>query len=337
MGAYVLVCDRVGHGDSTSEPADSSIQICTSNVYDTDSEYTIIDLYAVRPESHDTQKKEVKPFIHQIKLHGLEGETIQVWGLFDNGAMVDAMSTKMYLQVKHKLAPLEKSIRRLQMANGSIVTPAGCWKGTVELGGTTVTGSFEVFDSGGGWDFLFGKRLMTAFSAVHDYATDEVFLPARQCTLQNQHEAATQPPHEKMHETKEGDNAQSPVRGVLIGHHDTSPSVVDTSTPVRTHGQVLAVDEPQAEEQETTMGDRATSPSREVQKITPAKEEQPANSNPSRRAAVEEVEDDDNPKHRTRQEEEKAAEASKEERLHQKKQARERARAMWKMWKGPSQ
>ena len=113
MGAYILVCDQVGHGDSISEPADSSIQICTSNVHDTDSEYTIIDLYTVWPESHETQKKEVKPFIHQIKLHGLEGETIQVWGLFDNGAMVDVMSTKMYLQIKHKLAPLEKSIQGL--------------------------------------------------------------------------------------------------------------------------------------------------------------------------------------------------------------------------------
>jgi len=98
-----------------------------------------------------------------------------VWGLFDNGAMVDAMSTKMYLQVKHKLAPLERSLCLLQMANGSIVNLVGCWKGTVELGGATVTGSFEVFDSSGGWDFLFGKQLMTAFSAIHNYSMDEVF------------------------------------------------------------------------------------------------------------------------------------------------------------------
>ena len=57
---------------------------------------------------------------------------------------------------------------------------------------------------------------MTAFKAVHDYATDEVFLPARQCTLQNQHNAACQPAQaqdEKERETKEGDNAQSPREG----------------------------------------------------------------------------------------------------------------------------
>ncbi|KIJ89816.1 hypothetical protein K443DRAFT_32029, partial [Laccaria amethystina LaAM-08-1] len=83
---------------------------------------------------------------NQVKLHGLDHEAVQVWGLFDNGALVDAI-------------------------------PVGCWKGTIELGGATVTGSFKVFDSNGGWDFLFGKRLLMVFNAVHDYATDEVFLP----------------------------------------------------------------------------------------------------------------------------------------------------------------
>jgi len=51
------------------------------------------------------------------------------------------------------------------MVNGNIVKPVGCWKGIVELGGATVTGSFEVFDSCSRWDFLFGKWLLTAFSA----------------------------------------------------------------------------------------------------------------------------------------------------------------------------
>ena len=60
------------------------------------------------------------------------------------------------------------------MANGNIVNPVGCWK---EVGSATVEGSFKVFDSGGGWDFLFGKTLMTAFEPVHDYAVDEVFIP----------------------------------------------------------------------------------------------------------------------------------------------------------------
>ena len=76
------------------------------------------------------------------------------------------------------------------MANGNVVTPLGCWKGTVELGSTTVEGSFEVFDSGGSWDFLFGKRLLTAFAAIHNYAVDEVFIPQHQLVLKNQHSIA---------------------------------------------------------------------------------------------------------------------------------------------------
>jgi len=42
-------------------------------------EYTVVNLYAVHPESHDTEKKEVKPFIHQVKIHRLDNETVQVW------------------------------------------------------------------------------------------------------------------------------------------------------------------------------------------------------------------------------------------------------------------
>ena len=111
MGAYVLMRDRVGHEDFMSEPADYSIHLHVPNVHDMNIDSAIIDLYTVRPESHEAQQKGVKPFIHQVKLHGVGDEIIDVWGLFDNGAIVDAMSTKTYLQVKHKLPPLEKSIR----------------------------------------------------------------------------------------------------------------------------------------------------------------------------------------------------------------------------------
>ena len=171
------MCERVGHEDLLPEPVDLSDQLTVSDVCKEDVELQVVDLYAVRTESDKTQKKGTKPFIHQVKLHGPKGEVVRVWGLFDNGAMVDAMSTETYNRVRHRLIPLGRSSRRLRMANGNIVNPVGCWKGVVELGGATVEGSFEVFDSGGGWDFLFGKTLMTAFEAVHDYAVDEVFIP----------------------------------------------------------------------------------------------------------------------------------------------------------------
>ena len=109
MGAYILVHDQVGHEDMISEPADYLIHPHVPNVCDKDIEYTIIDLYVVGPEAREAQEKGVKPFSHQVKLHGLEGERIEVWGLFNNRVMVDAMSTTTYLQVKHKLPLLERS------------------------------------------------------------------------------------------------------------------------------------------------------------------------------------------------------------------------------------
>ena len=96
MGAYVLVRERVGHEDSSSVPADMSNQLTVSIVHHEDIESEIVDLYAVQNKANETHEKETRPFIHQIKLHGPKGEIVWVWGLFDNGAMVDAMSTETF-------------------------------------------------------------------------------------------------------------------------------------------------------------------------------------------------------------------------------------------------
>ena len=87
-----------------------------------------------------------------MKLHGQKGEIVLVWGLFDNGAMVDVMPTETYGRVRHRMSPLERCVQHLRMANGNVVTPLGCWKRMLELGSTTVEASFELFDSGSGWD-----------------------------------------------------------------------------------------------------------------------------------------------------------------------------------------
>ena len=106
---------------------------------------------------------------------------------------------------------------------------------------------------------------MTAFKAVHNYATDEVFLPARQCTLQNQHDVVRQPAqaqNETEHEPKEGDNAQSPMRGVTTKHLPENPLVVNVPMPVtaqqqedtRVQERRLTARVLQVEEQETITG-----------------------------------------------------------------------------------
>ncbi|KIJ89435.1 hypothetical protein K443DRAFT_16130 [Laccaria amethystina LaAM-08-1] len=359
MGAYGLVRDQVGHEDRIPEPADYATQLHIPNVCDINMEYTVVDLYAVRPELHRAQGKEVKPFIHQIKLHRLNKEAVQIWGLFDNGAMVDAMSTKAYMRVRHKLAPLERSTRHLRMANGSIVSPAGCWKGTVELGGIMVAGSFEVFDSSGDWEFLFGKRLMTAFSAVHDYATDKVFLPASQQTLQNQCDVAHlegQTQSEEEHETKEGDKARSPMRGVPTDHYPMDCHVVDTSMTVGIEQQENTesckqppiVEAPQMEKQTATAGDRTKSPSMEVPSAALTTNETTANDVTSHRASIEEVEDKDGPRHeaRTAADEkttvandqlEQHRETASGDQEHQNEKVEKKATTTGRKWKGPSQ
>ena len=60
------------------------------------------------------------------------------------------------------------------MANGAIVPSEATWSGKIHVGGVEASGTFKVFDSGGGWSFLFGKPLLHAFKAKHDYETDEV-------------------------------------------------------------------------------------------------------------------------------------------------------------------
>jgi hypothetical protein len=60
------------------------------------------------------------------------------------------------------------------MANGVIVPSQAVWRGEVEIAGVKAQGEFEVFDSGGGWKFLFGKPMLHAFKTIHNYKMDQV-------------------------------------------------------------------------------------------------------------------------------------------------------------------
>ncbi|KAJ7439824.1 hypothetical protein FB451DRAFT_1415471 [Mycena latifolia] len=76
----------------------------------------------------------------------------------------------------------------VRMASGQVILSEVSWEGVVEAGGVHTGGAFEVFDSGGGWSFLFGKPLQTAFGAVHDYGQDTITLTVggTRVTLRNQ-------------------------------------------------------------------------------------------------------------------------------------------------------
>ena len=138
---------------------------------------SVIGLYAVGEED-DTwvslKEKEV-PFMHWLWLHGPQGEVVRVNALFDGGAMVGVMCSSVFEKIKHRLRSQTKpSGRLLRMANSTVIQSQAVWKGTLELSGVRMDGEFEVFDSGGGWTFLFGKPLLRHFQAVHDFDADTV-------------------------------------------------------------------------------------------------------------------------------------------------------------------
>jgi len=139
----------------------SSSQVFNDVITHTNS--SIIDLYAVGGEDNtwvSLKEKEV-PFLHWLRLHGPQGEVIRVNTLFDGGAMVGAMCSSVFKKVKHCLhGQTRPSGQLLCMANSVVIQSQAVWKGMLELNGVHADGEFEVFDSGRGWTFLFGKPLL---------------------------------------------------------------------------------------------------------------------------------------------------------------------------------
>ncbi|KAG2071616.1 hypothetical protein BDR04DRAFT_956738, partial [Suillus decipiens] len=99
-----------------------------------------------------------------------------VKALFDEGAMVNAMCATAFEQVKSQLRGWGTSLKRLRMANGIVIPSKVSWKGEVTIGGIKTEGEFEVFKSGGGWEFLLGKLLLRAFRAIDEYETNMVHI-----------------------------------------------------------------------------------------------------------------------------------------------------------------
>ena len=137
--------------------------------------------------------------------------------------MVEAMDKKVWERNRKRLGGGRTSRKKLRMASGQIVNSGAVWKGTVEVEGLCIQGTFEVLDSGGGWDFLFGKRLQTAFSAVHDYKRDTVDIEVGggKVTLENQQggpwwESFKPPEADEMRATATGavSFANAPMRAV---------------------------------------------------------------------------------------------------------------------------
>ncbi|KAJ7656774.1 hypothetical protein DFH06DRAFT_991276, partial [Mycena polygramma] len=133
------------------------------------SEIQPFDLYGV---SDSERRGKAVPFVHNIALMGPGGEVVRIRSVFDDCAMVGAIDKTVFNQIRHRLSPLAPTERILRMANGQLVPSIGTWTGVVNVDGLQREGTFEVFDSGGAWALLFGKPLLIAFEAVHDYKAD---------------------------------------------------------------------------------------------------------------------------------------------------------------------
>ena len=167
-------------------------------------------------------------------------------------------------------------------------------------------GEFEVFDSGGGWTFLFGKPLLRRFQAVHDFNADTVSIRSDSHTAILHNNGA-----QKVLATPAGDSLTSSVEQGRIsvgGSSSTNPpsrqvlqiDVINSSVRNDESGFITGLDDAPAEEtdedvrgmvedisqidddvpgdeqmerQGTNQGGGSTPPSREVLNHSPAPEE----------------------------------------------------------------
>ncbi|KAK7062288.1 hypothetical protein R3P38DRAFT_2400225, partial [Favolaschia claudopus] len=147
----------------------------TSCVF-TGSELQLVDLYTVDPSKNE---KTTAAFMHWISMEGPRGERVRVRALWDGGAQVSVLDRGRFEEVRHRLGETGPGRKMLRMADGTRVPSIAHWEGEIEVADVWVHGEFEVFDSGGGWSFLFGKDLQAAIGAVHDMRKDMVTVESR--------------------------------------------------------------------------------------------------------------------------------------------------------------
>ncbi|KAF8808215.1 hypothetical protein BYT27DRAFT_7004532, partial [Phlegmacium glaucopus] len=157
-------------------------------LYSREENGNVFDLYIVDSPREKIPGKMCVPFVHGIELAGTRGEVVRFCSVFDDGALVNAIDEVMYRESRNRLLALECSTKILQIADGRLVASKGVWKGWVTVRGVWHKGVFEVFSSNNAWAVLFGKPLLEAFKAIHDYSEDVICLPLNESwvTLDNQ-------------------------------------------------------------------------------------------------------------------------------------------------------
>jgi hypothetical protein len=138
-------------------------------MYDTNI-INFFDVYSVG------EKGDAIPFEKEISLIGINGELVALKATFDDCAMVNVIDRMAFEEVKNQLSEPRPSRKVMRMANGALIPSNGSWSGTVVVDSVRTNGTFKIFASGGAWKVLFGKPLLQAFDAVHEYTTDTITL-----------------------------------------------------------------------------------------------------------------------------------------------------------------
>ena len=139
------------------------------SMYDTD----IIDFFDVYSVG---ETGDAIPFEKGISLVGVNGGLVELKATFDDCAMVNVIDKVVFEGVKSQLSEPRPSRKVMRMANGTLIPSNGSWSGIVVVDGVRANGTFEIFASGGAWNVLFGKPLLQAFDAIHEYTTDTITL-----------------------------------------------------------------------------------------------------------------------------------------------------------------
>jgi len=90
--------------------------------------------------------------------------------------MVNVIDKVAFKEVKNQLSEPQPSRKVMRMANGALIPLNGSWSGVVVVDSVRTNGTFEIFASGGAWNVLFGKPLLQAFDAIHEYTMDTITL-----------------------------------------------------------------------------------------------------------------------------------------------------------------
>jgi hypothetical protein len=93
----VLVCEKESHEDHPAGCTFSTNHV--SSQFET-GKYDIVNLYLADEE---LSRMACLPFLQNISFSGPQGEIVRVKALFDEGAMISAMSTVIFQEVKHRL------------------------------------------------------------------------------------------------------------------------------------------------------------------------------------------------------------------------------------------